>query len=298
MKLSILTATYNRGSLLKRLYDSIVDNKYDKLDIEWLIMDDGSSDNTESIVKEFKQCDKIEIRYFKQENQGKMQAINNLMNYVTGELVMDCDSDDYFVDNAFKTIYDKKDILLNDNSLYALIFLKNENKDNLSGNRFKKEDEKTTMFDMYFKDGVTGEKILVFRTDVRKKYKHELEDNEKFITEARMYHKMDIDYYVKCFNVVLIEGVYLEDGYTSSIIKNFINSPKGYYNYFCEILSGNMNGVQFNKRMYVIKHYILFEYMINAGVKLSNIKNVINRILYILLIIPGRIKSKKFKKNI
>lgn len=198
MKLSILTATYNRGNYLNRLFESIVDNLIQELHIEWLIMDDGSVDNTFEIVEQLKkkvynnkQCYNLEIKYFKQNNQGKMKAINNLMDYVTGEMVMDCDSDDYFINNAFKQIFEKKDVLLNDNSLYALVFLKNENSNKLSGNLFDRENERTTMFDMYFKHGIVGEKILVFNTEIRKQFKHEIENSEKFITEARLYHKMD-----------------------------------------------------------------------------------------------------------
>lgn len=182
MKLSILTATYNRGNYLTKLYESIVDNLIDELDIEWLIMDDGSVDNTDEVIEKIKkkvynnkQCCNLEIKSFKQHNQGKMQAINNLMDYVTGEMMMDCDSDDYFVNNAFKQIYEKKDLLLNDSSLYALIFLKNENPEKLSGNMFERENEKTTMFDLYFKHGIVGEKILVYNTNIRKQFRHEIE---------------------------------------------------------------------------------------------------------------------------
>ena len=293
MKLSILTATFNRADLITRLYNSIVENLYDKLDVEWLIMDDGSSDDTENVVKSFKNINNLDIHYFKQENQGKMQAINNLMEHVTGELVMDCDSDDYFVNDAFSKIYEKSEILLNDDSIYALIFLKNENPQKLSGNRFSSENVNTTMFDMYFKEGITGEKILVFRTDVRKKYKHELVDGEKFITEARMYHKMDENYFVKCFNIVVVEGEYLESGYTSNISKTFFEAPKGYYQYFKEILGKNMKGVIFGKRLYALKHYILFEYLIKANINLGNIDSIINKLLYLMIIIPGKIKARK-----
>ena len=297
MKLSILTATYNRADLLKRLYESIKNNLYSKLDIEWLIMDDGSSDNTEEVVKNFKESniEHLEIKFYKQKNQGKMQAINNLMEYVTGELVMDCDSDDYFVDKAFEHIYSKKDILLNDDSLYGILFLKNENANTISGKEFKNENVKTTMFDLYFKEGITGEKIIVFKTRIRKKYKHELVDNEKFITEARMYHKMDSSYGVKCFNIVIVEGEYLENGYTSNISKTFTESPKGYFEYFEEILNKNMKGVIFAKRVYAIKHYILFKELCHYNN--TNIKNILNKMLYYLLIIPGKIAVKmRFKK--
>lgn len=181
MKLSILTATYNRANYLNKLFQSIIDNLIDDLDIEWLIMDDGSTDNTGEVLEKIKEeaynskeFDHFEMKVFKQENQGKMKAINNLMTYVTGELVVTCDSDDYFVADAFSKINDKKDLLLNENDLYALAFLKNETPQKLSGNQFEKENEKTTMFDLYFKHGITGEKILVFKTEIRKKYMHEV----------------------------------------------------------------------------------------------------------------------------
>ena len=294
MKLSILTATYNRGKNLYKLYESIVKNMIEELDIEWLIMDDGSKDNTEEIVKRFALVDKLTIKYFKQENQGKMQAINNLMQYVTGEVVMDCDSDDYFVVNAFKNIYEKVPNLLNDNSLYGIVFLKNENENKLSGNFFLKENETTTMFDLYFKQGTLGEKIIVFKTEIRKTYKHELIDGEKFITEARMYHKMDEKYGIKCYNLVIVEGEYLEDGYTNNIIISFKKYPKGYFEYFKEILDKNVKNIKLDKRLYAIKHLILFKVL--CGYKNIKLKNKLNQVLYYLLLLPGTIVTKiKFK---
>ena len=302
MKLTILTATYNRDNYLQKLYESIVNNLIDEMNIEWLIMDDGSSDNTNEVMEIIKlknnkiySSDHFEIKFFRQQNQGKMSAINNLMQYVTGELVMDCDSDDIFVNNAFRKIYEKKDILLSDSSLYGLIFLKNETPNKLSGNMFEKENEKTTMFDMYFKCGVTGEKIIVFNTDIRKKYKHELIDNEKFITEARMYHKMDEDYKVKCFNEVLVQGEYLETGYTHNIIETFKKSPKGYFEYFKEILQKDMTNVRWEKRLYALKHLILFKEL--CRYKKVRINNISNQILYYILLVPGKIKTKIIIKD-
>lgn len=292
MKLSILTATYNRANLLERLYASIVNNIFNELDVEWLIMDDGSTDNTQEVVSNFENMKHLSVQYYKQENQGKMQAINNLMEYVTGELVMECDSDDYFLESALKKIYTKSEILFKDNDLYGLIFLKNETKTNLSGNKFTKENVKTTMFDMYFKDGILGEKVIVFRTDIRKKYKHELEGTEKFVTEARMYHKMDLDYRVKCYNEVIVEGMYLKDGYTSNINKTFFECPNGYFKYFEEILGRDFKNVKINKTIYAIKHYILFSYITKQNIDLKKVKNNSNKLIIILLYFPGVIKSR------
>lgn len=230
MKLSILTATYNRGNLLKNIYESInrsliniyensirrqlnskdlnkekdenknVDNFY----IEWIIIDDGSTDNTKKIVEgikrklqlikneryqkeeSYKQNDsninfksKIEIKYIYQENSGKMAAINNGMRYVTGNLCVDCDSDDFFTNDAFRIIYNNVNNLellsKEKEKIYGICFLKKDLKGNISGEKFKKEFIKTTMFELYFKEDVQGEKVIVFNTEVRKKFKHELE---------------------------------------------------------------------------------------------------------------------------
>ena len=79
MKFSILTATYNRAKYLPKLYESIVDNIDEDYEIEWLIMDDGSTDNTEEVCKSFVNEKNLVVKYYKQENQGKMTAINKLV---------------------------------------------------------------------------------------------------------------------------------------------------------------------------------------------------------------------------
>lgn len=289
MKISVLTSTYNRGNLLKKLYNSLIQNSNYNVDVQWLIIDDGSKDDTKNIVKDFKDENKIEIKYFYQENQGKMLAINKLVKEANGDLIIECDSDDYFTEDAFDIIkneYQKCD----KSDIYALCFLKYDQNGNNMGNLFK--NEKTTMFDLYFKEGENGEKALVFFADVRKKYKHELEHNEKFVTEARMYHKMDVKYKMICINKPIMICEYQKDGYSKNIIKQFKNNPYGYYKYFQEILEKDMKGVKFSKRLYVIKHYILFGKLINAKKSLNKIMSTKNKILYCLLYVPGRIKTR------
>ena len=289
MKISVLTSTYNRGNLLKKLYNSLIQNSNYNVDVQWLIIDDGSKDDTKNIVKDFKDENKIEIKYFYQENQGKMLAINKLVKEANGDLIIECDSDDYFTEDAFDIIkneYQKCD----KSDIYALCFFKYDQNGNNMGNLFK--NEKTTMFDLYFKEGENGEKALVFFADVRKKYKHELEHNEKFVTEARMYHKMDVKYKMICINKPIMICEYQKDGYSKNIIKQFKNNPYGYYKYFQEILEKDMKGVKFSKRLYVIKHYILFGKLINAKKSLNKIMSTKNKILYCLLYVPGRIKTK------
>ena len=295
-KISVLTPSYNRASLLDKLYNSLIKNSNYGIDIEWLIMDDGSVDDTKAVVEGFKEnnnSNNLEIKYYFQENQGKMVAINNLVEKATGDLIVDCDSDDYFTHDAFKEIkeaYEKNEQEIKSGKYYGICFLKNDKNGSNMGNDFKNKE--TTMFDLYFKEGETGEKAIVFFSDIRKKYKHELEHGEKFVTEARMYHKIDEKYKMICINKPIMTCEYQQDGYTKNIKKQFIENKYGYFEYFKEIMQKDMKGVTFNKRLYAIKHYILFGYLTKAKKTLKNVKGFQNKLLYILLYIPGRVKSK------
>ncbi len=257
MKISILTATYNRAKFLKRIYDSLLKNINYGLAVEWIIIDDGSIDDTYNVVNKFSEKDNLKIKYIYQENSGKMRAINKGVEVATGDLLVDCDSDDFFTDNAMEIIYRNYNKLLQTANLYALCFLKQDMYGNISGNRFKENEMVSTMFDLYFKENIVGEKILVFNTKIRKLFKHELESREKFITEARMYHKMDDDYKILCINEIIEIGDYLRDGYTKNIWKTFRNYPKGYYCYFREILKKDLKNVPFKRKIYVVKHLCL-----------------------------------------
>ena len=294
MKLSILTATYNRANYLPKLYESIKENLKYNITPEWIIVDDGSTDDTKNIVQGFIEENSIIIKYMYQKNSGKMSAINEAVKMATGDLIVDCDSDDYFINNSLEIIEKYSEKLLNNENLYGLVFLKSEENGEISGNRFTSSEQITTMFDLYFKEDIGGEKIIVYNSKIRKQYSHRLENNEKFITEARMYHKMDEKYKLLAINEVIEQGSYIENGYTKNINKTFKESPYGYYMYFKELLQKDMRGVMFSKRLYAIKHYILFSYLTKNKFNVNVIEDGFNKLLYIILYLPGIMKSRRF----
>ena len=160
---------------------------------------------------------------------------------------------------------------------------------------FKKKKQLCLIY--ILKNGETGEKAIVFFADVRKQYQYKIENHEKFSTEARMYHEMDLKYKMKCINKPIMLCDYKEDGYTKNIRKVFKENPYGHFAYFKEILEQHdMRGVSFKKRLYVMKHYILFGYL-TKQYNIGNIKGIENKMLYILLFIPGMIKSYYFKNK-
>ena len=86
---------------------------------------------------------------------------------------------------------------------------------------------------------------------------------------------------------------YQNEGYTRNIDKQFTNNPYGYFEYFKEILQKNMKGVTLKKRLYAIKHYILFATLTKQKNIVRKIKGTLNKILVMILYVPGRVLTKK-----
>ena len=121
-KLTIFTPTYNRANKLFRLYCSLCAQR-DK-DFEWLIVDDGSMDNTEDIVREWISENIITIYYYKQQNEGKMRAHNYGVSLTNTSYFVCVDSDDYLIDSAVEIICKSMNDIPSGISIGGIIFLK------------------------------------------------------------------------------------------------------------------------------------------------------------------------------
>ena len=102
-KITVFTPTYNRAYIIEELYRSLQRQTYSNF--EWVVVDDGSTDNTQSIFKQWeKENNVFPIRYVYQENGGKCRAINRGLQLAEGELFFTVDSDDYLTDDALEKI--------------------------------------------------------------------------------------------------------------------------------------------------------------------------------------------------
>ena len=119
MKLTVFTPTYNRAYIIENLYQSL--QRQSCHDFEWLVVDDGSSDNTKELFDNWmKEENPFPIRYYKQENGGKHRAINYAIPLAEGELFFIVDSDDYLTDDAVETILEQfKTLPSEDSRKYA-----------------------------------------------------------------------------------------------------------------------------------------------------------------------------------
>ena len=225
MKITVFTPTYNRAYIIENLYRSLQRQSF--RDFEWVIVDDGSSDNTEELVNGWKNENDFPIIYFKQPNGGKCSAINTGLDLAKGELFFTVDSDDYLTDDALEKVA-KWESQLGDKTEFCgfagnLGISESETPNTI----FEGEYFEGTALDRYGK--IDGERAIVFYTEIHKKYKYPVFQTEKFMTEAVVYNRMAHDgYKMRFYNDIIWIYEYKEDGLTKAGNKLFINNPYGY----------------------------------------------------------------------
>lgn len=232
MILTVFTPTYNRAHLLERVYKSLLEQT--RYDFEWVIVDDGSSDNTEEVVNKMICEAKLNIQYIKKENGGKHTAHNMALHYAKGELFMCVDSDDVLETKAVEIIADSFQYLqANDCGFIAYKsdmeaqILCTEIPSNI--NEHNSLCNLTAMFD------VKGEFAFVFKTDIARVNLFPVIEGEKFIGECVLYDRLDMQGFTWCpIRNVLQKCEYQKDGYTSNLNKIMNKNPGGYCLYFMQ----------------------------------------------------------------
>lgn len=230
---TIFTPTYNRAKTLERLYKSLLDQTDNRF--EWLIIDDGSTDDTEQVVRSFIQDGKLNINYYRRENWGLSQTINQGLDMSKGDIFFRIDSDDYATDNAVELINSNWHLVEADEKLCGLVFLKNSLVQSQSPVCSFSDNVRTNFFDFYNKYGGKGDMAEVIRTDVFRKYKLPKFGNEKFCPEGVVWNRMSIDYDAIYIPKVIYMFEYIEGGLTQNVRKNLRRNPKGVSTYFAEI---------------------------------------------------------------
>ncbi len=225
-KITVFTPTYNRAYCLHQLYDSLCNQTSN--DFKWLIIDDGSSDGTKQLVNRWIDEDKIEIQYHYKKNGGMHTGHNAAYDLIKTELNVCIDSDDFMTDNAIALILQFWHSHGND-SLAGIVGLDALKNGKIIGKKFPKKLKSSSLEDLYYKYKVPGDKKLVYRTAVVKKYpQYPIFEEEKFVPLGALYLQIDRDYKLLCMNEVLCIVEYLEDGSTANIFKQYIKNPRGF----------------------------------------------------------------------
>lgn len=225
MKVTVLTPTYNRKYSLKRLYDSLINQT--ETNFEWMIVDDGSTDDTKKLIDIFISERKIKIKYIKKENGGKHRALNVGISQIKNEMTFIVDSDDYLTRDAIETInyYYRK--YKDSNNLCGYSFLRGYPNKKVNGPAYKEQEFISDYISYRLNDNNWGDKAEVYFTKYLKKIPFIEIEGEKFLIESYVWGKLALKYNTLYINKVIYMGDYLEDGLTKNRKKVKVNSPKG-----------------------------------------------------------------------
>lgn len=228
-ELTIFTPTYNRAYILPKLYESLCKESTESF--IWLIVDDGSTDNTQQIVERWQSEGKVEIVYHRQPNGGKMRAHNKGVQLCTTPLFFCIDSDDQIALGAVEKILEAHQVLIDDEFLSGIAAKR------LIINRISPQNfpniKRSTLHRIY-KTGFKGDTSLVFKTSVLREYPFPEIEGEKFVTEGYVYDQIDQKYELLILNEFLMRCEYQEDGYTVNANSLYLKYPKGWALYYSQ----------------------------------------------------------------
>lgn len=224
--LTVFTPAYNRAYTLPRTYESMKQQK--NTDFIWLIVDDGSSDNTAELVRQWQAEENgFEIQYIYKENGGMHTAHNTAYRLIDTELNVCIDSDDALAPDAVQRIFDAWQGVRNRG--YAGLLALDAGFDGaVIGNGFPSGLTETTLGD-YYRRGGKGDKKLILRTDVVRQYPpYPTFPGEKFVPLGTLYTMIDRDYKLCVLDLVVCLVEYLPDGSTHNMLRQYYRNPNGF----------------------------------------------------------------------
>lgn len=230
--ISVFTATYNRAHTLTRLYQSLCSQS--NSDFEWIIVDDGSSDATDKLVKEWQDENKIKITFLKQKNGGKHRAFNKGVQLAKGNLFFNVDSDDYVLPTSLEMIKDTYNTASKKYNIAGIAGRRIYENGTIVGNQ-NFDELLSNSIAIRHQHNVTGDLVEVFELEKLKEFPFPEIENEKFCPEALLWNRIATKYNLFFFNTGIYVTEYLPDGLTAKITKIRMESPIASSSYYSEL---------------------------------------------------------------
>lgn len=224
--ITILTPTYNRASLLPRLFDSLL--RQTNKDFEWIVVDDGSTDDTREVVANLKEkCGgAFPMGYVYKANGGKHMAINIGAERARGELLFIADSDDLLTDDALETVANSWHDISDDKSFAGIAGLDiTMDTCEVIGSGLPQEHIDCNAIDIRYRHHVTGDMKEVFRTEVLREFPFPEFAGERFCPEQLVWFRMARRYRLRYINKPIYIADYQPDGITAGITRARMRNP-------------------------------------------------------------------------
>lgn len=240
MTITVLTPTFNREKKLQVLWNSL--QRQTAKDFEWLVVDDGSTDNTENLIKQLQEKSNFPVRYISKNNGGKHTALNVGIQTIGSELTFIVDSDDYLTDDAVESILKIHRKYESQNNICGYAFLRAFPNGKINGKKFDIDEKIGSYIDVRINGNDTGaDKAEVFKTQCLKEFPFPEYSNEKFLGEDIVWIRMARKYEMVHINKAIYVGNYLEDGLTNNRRKHNIASPIGCMHRAEEFMESDLN---------------------------------------------------------
>jgi glycosyltransferase involved in cell wall biosynthesis len=206
---TVFTATYNRAHTLSRVYESLKAQTF--CDFEWVVGDDGSTDNTASLIKEWQIDAGFPIHYFKQVHAGKHFVYNRAVREASGEYFLEVDSDDAIKSQALERAHYHWEQIpaLERNKYFAILFFCEDEEGVRFGNHFPHDpmdfDYRTFNYSKIYR----SEKLRCIRTATLKQYPFSESVQDSYIPESVVFCEIGKKYKARFSNEVL--RIYYQD---------------------------------------------------------------------------------------
>ena len=223
--LTVFTPTFNRAYTLHKCYESL--RRQTSKDFVWLIIDDGSSDNTKELVESWINEKEVDIRYHYQNNKGMHGAHNTAYELIDTQINTCIDSDDYMTDDAVEKIVEFWKSNRN-RGLAGFVALDAYENGKIIGTKLPSDVSETTYFDIYNTLSVKGDKKFIYRSDLTKLYPYPIFEGEKYVSLAYKYARLDDNYRLGVMNEVICIVEYMEDGSSLNMFKQYRRNPRGF----------------------------------------------------------------------
>lgn len=233
MLITVFTPTYNRAYTIERVFDSLMAQTFSHDKFEWILIDDGSSDNTQELVDSFLKKADFKIVSITQQNMGKNYCHNRAITLAEGELFLILDSDDAIVPECMDTFW-KHWLSLDQNvkkNIYGINCLcKDGYTDKLIGHSVQ-EGFISDSYKWKHKHRVFFETWGALNTQLFKQHLFPQIDEIKFIPEAYLWDRVRNKRAVLSTNNTLRIVFHQKDGFTCNTLKSYISHSKGRYLY-------------------------------------------------------------------
>ena len=251
--LTVFTPTYNRAYTLPQCYESM--RRQTCKDFVWLVVDDGSTDNTRELVESWMREDNgFELRYVWQENQGMHGAHNLAYATIDTEINTCIDSDDFMPDDAVEKILRFWETCRDDASVSGILALDVDKQGNVIGDPFPDGLDRVTGYEVYYKYGLKGDKKYILRSELTRLYPYPVFPGEKYVGLACKYLLLDKDYKLRLLNEPVCIVEYLPDGSSNNMIRQYFRNPRGFAYY--RVLCMQLPYASFRFRLRSAVHYV------------------------------------------